>query len=574
MKKDGFTDFFDPMEVPKFVSQDVEAFDRCLELSGQVWEQNTIRMLMSLFSASLPATYLIEDGIQALFASGNLKKSATVPQRLYETALMIENVMRPGGIRISADVGLDWGETELQEEPKRFVWGVGYISAKKVRLLHSAMRYLLPRWATRLEATKRESADSISDQEPHQLSEALNRGALRWSKNTTPVNQADQLFTLVAFGYLMPRAVNHWTARSVRLSDDEMNACLQRWRLVGYCMGVSEELLNEIDCVAHAHRFYEWYLKNRAMRQDYPDNPGESAGDPGDPDGMDMKKGEHETGRLLTSVSVDFASSYLPTTFCINEWFASAMVIDHMGQDADLFEGEPPQPARMLLRESDVEQCRRPWPRFLYWVWRLLTRYLSWARRSALKKFLPLVGRYLDSLINRAALALFQSFRAEYDRKPFQPPRDVNDTEWRQIAEARQRKFRAEMASWRKCLFRNIGLGLICLFINCIVGIFATVALIFLGLWVLLPFMREPIRDLEASWNASPGFLLTCSTGVIVTWGVFYFLATRFLKNADPDRVQESRPSLGEFMECLRDEGSPATSSDPKELDQRGPGPH
>jgi hypothetical protein len=124
--------YFDPQPVPEWVDAEL------LALASTIWDENMLAIIWVLYAASLPSCYLIAKGIPALYDSGKLADKRFIDQRIYETGLMLEAVMEPGGISIVNDAGAD-----AKPSAKRFMWGRGVIAARKVRMLHASMRYLL-----------------------------------------------------------------------------------------------------------------------------------------------------------------------------------------------------------------------------------------------------------------------------------------------------------------------------------------------------------------------------------------------------------------------------------------------
>lgn len=162
----------------------------------------------ALFVGSLPAGYAGADGAKVLYRTGRL---VTDPQRrVMETGQMILDVMTPGA--------LDPG-------------GRGWTAVRRVRLMHAAVRELV------------QSDRPAADGDPL-LAEPWSTSA--WG---VPVNQEDLLgtlytFTLVPFGVLERSGID--------LTDEQVDAFLHAWCLVGHLLGIRDEHLPTDVDDAHA----------------------------------------------------------------------------------------------------------------------------------------------------------------------------------------------------------------------------------------------------------------------------------------------------------------------------------
>lgn len=77
---DDLPEFFSPIAAPHWVDE------RKLRLGSSLWQRNQLIMLGVLYSASLPACYLIAKGIPALYETGKLRNPKYLFQRIYEPA--------------------------------------------------------------------------------------------------------------------------------------------------------------------------------------------------------------------------------------------------------------------------------------------------------------------------------------------------------------------------------------------------------------------------------------------------------------------------------------------------------
>jgi hypothetical protein len=162
-----------------------------LRRGERVFAEYGPEILMALGCYSLPAAYAANDGVRVLAQTGFLESAPT--RRLVETAQMIVDVMRPGG--------LDPG-------------GPGVRNARKVRLMHAAIRRLIlaadPPWDT--------------------------------ARLGVPINQEDLAGTLCTFAWLPLDALERLGARVRR---DDRDAYVRTWGVVGRILGLREELIPE-----------------------------------------------------------------------------------------------------------------------------------------------------------------------------------------------------------------------------------------------------------------------------------------------------------------------------------------
>jgi hypothetical protein len=149
-------------------------------------------ILAALGTYSLPAAYAANAGVQVLAQTGFLESHPT--RRLVETAQMVVDVMRPGGLAPG---------------------GPGVQAARKVRLMHAAIRRLI-----------------LSRTEPRWNTAALG----------VPINQEDLAGTLATFAWLPLDALSRM---GVRVPNEDRDAYVAAWGVVGRLVGLREELVPE-----------------------------------------------------------------------------------------------------------------------------------------------------------------------------------------------------------------------------------------------------------------------------------------------------------------------------------------
>jgi hypothetical protein len=143
----------------------------------------------ALYAAALPSAYACWRGVQVLGLTARLETDAK--RRLNETAQFHLDVMEPGG--------LDFGAH-------------GYSDVRHVRLMHAAVRWLI-------QHDPRVQWDSA------------------WG---VPINQEDLLETLLTFTEVVFEVFDR---TGIVYSEDDADAYLHTWSLIGYLLGVRPDLL-------------------------------------------------------------------------------------------------------------------------------------------------------------------------------------------------------------------------------------------------------------------------------------------------------------------------------------------
>lgn len=158
---------------------------------GQQWMgAKGAHVFCALYGGSLPTAYACGQGAEVLDRTARLETDAR--RRLNETAQFLLDVMRPGG--------MDRG-------------GPGYVAARRVRLMHAAVRWLI-----------------------------LNRSGEKWDAVAlgVPINQEDLLNTVLTFTEVVLEVFDR---TGVRYSDQDASDYIHLWSFVGYLLGVQEDLL-------------------------------------------------------------------------------------------------------------------------------------------------------------------------------------------------------------------------------------------------------------------------------------------------------------------------------------------
>jgi hypothetical protein len=170
-----------------------------VEQGQGLFEQWGPQILSNLLFASLPAAYAAANGVQVLHLTARL---ATDPRRrLLETTQMTVDAMTVGGLAVGA---------------------TGYRTARRVRLMHAAVRYLI--------AHDPLVAHTCDENVPE-----------RWCPDWgAPINQEDLVGTLLTFTVVVLDALHR---SGVRVSPEDAEAYLHSWSLVGHLLGIRPDLL-------------------------------------------------------------------------------------------------------------------------------------------------------------------------------------------------------------------------------------------------------------------------------------------------------------------------------------------
>ena len=143
----------------------------------------------ALYAAALPSAYACCRGVQVLGLTARLETDAK--RRLNETAQFHLDVMEQGGLEFGSN---------------------GYSDVRHVRLMHAAVRWLIEN-------------DPRVDWDP------------AWG---VPVNQEDLLETLLTFTEIVFEVFDR---TGIVYSEDDADAYLHAWSLIGYFLGVRADLL-------------------------------------------------------------------------------------------------------------------------------------------------------------------------------------------------------------------------------------------------------------------------------------------------------------------------------------------
>ena len=427
--------YFSPEEAPDWVCPEK------LALASEIWHENKLAIIGILYAASLPYCYLSHRGIPALYATEKLRNANYIFQRIYETGLFLEAVLSEGGLRLVLDIPEHSHSTESSHAgrdvsaplPKRYLAGKGYLTAKKVRFLHATMRYMLT----------------------HNPSE----GAPGWNQQAygTPINQEDLAYTLLTFSYTIPQGLDRW---GCFLNAEQCEAFLHLWRVVGYTIGLEADLLpqnwSEAKTLFESIRAKQDQDINNDVRIPF--------------DNSDTILAEElAQGKILTDTLIGFLQKYLPAIWGLRRSLPPLLIVKQLGQE---------QADKILNPEHQA--ALKSWPSRIILHGGLRVLHLYYAAQQFFFNRMPILRTSMSNLFSHAGDALIESWRDDYQRRPFYIPKSLNS--WQRQAGADQPMFQDALQNWRCNLFNVVGSGIVCLIaalLFLVLGVSASVA------WVL-----------------------------------------------------------------------------------------
>jgi ER-bound oxygenase mpaB/B'/Rubber oxygenase, catalytic domain len=219
-------------EIAKKINPDL------IDHAQEFFKRNGVAIITALFHAALPEAYLGERGVQVLDLTGGLVTNWT--RRIHETGQFLINVLSPVPelSRISEMTSLSPGQE-------------GAIKARRVRLIHAVVRWLLGAeekrafphlllsgfdtytvWERRMVEIGKEVATPQGAAGPRPVV----AGA--------PLNQEDLLATLGTFTTVTFEALDKL---AIPFDDDDKEAYYHLWNVVGWHMGIGAESAIDID---------------------------------------------------------------------------------------------------------------------------------------------------------------------------------------------------------------------------------------------------------------------------------------------------------------------------------------
>jgi hypothetical protein len=158
----------------------------------EVFEEYGLFITLCLFCASLPSAYADAKAVKVLYLTAQLDTDAR--RRVMETGQFLIDVCRVGGL-----------------DPN----GKGLRAIQHVRLMHAAVRHLIQDRAGK------------------------HPGVWNYNSWGVPINQEDMAATILSFWYVVGEPMSRL---GVELEDDEIDAYLHLWNVIGHLMGVVKDL--------------------------------------------------------------------------------------------------------------------------------------------------------------------------------------------------------------------------------------------------------------------------------------------------------------------------------------------
>ena len=493
--------YFEPAPAPEWLDE------AKLRAASRLWHDNSLACVGALYSLSLPACYLCEEGVPALYATAKLQSRQYIYQRVYETILFADDVLDEDGLHVLGDytpelyldvlkdidpeggwTGAHGGklartggeaapglaarvEQEARKRRKRFLWGRGFLAARKVRFLHASIRFMLqnpdklPHRPAEAHDESGTKAHGPADQRDY-LQQHWNRRPVRDERlrDNPPINQEQLAMVLLTFGYMIPLGLERW---GCRLSRPDKDAFLHLWKVVGHVMGIREDLMTD-----------DWdeakvLLDTVLARQAYPS----------------------DAAKLMTTTLMDVVRDFLPHLPAgLRQRLPAHPIIDQLRQ-------MDPRYPEMILAPEDYAASQKPLHRLAYGAITLGLR-LYYRIRRRVAGAVPVFGDSLLSALHRSSEEIIESLRAQFRRRPFEVS---GGFAWAHRRGATPQTEHALMR-WRSRLFNNLGFAVFLLFLA--VGLLLAVAVVSV----------LPASVLAAKWSLAKGLGLGAAGSAVLSW--------------------------------------------------------
>ena len=199
-----------------------------VELAEDLFSRHGMLATTILCCASLPECYLDRADVPVLSSTTQLERH--VYRRIWETSHMVITVMQPGGMTPAP-------ATTPGVKPKKkprakptdddtAIPGEGIRCCLKVRLMHAAIRHLL-------------LASDPPAGAPDEIGRAM--AVQKWDRASgEPINQESMAYVILTFSFVGLRGLDQFGAHP---TQEEREAYIHAWSVVGHMMGVRDDLL-------------------------------------------------------------------------------------------------------------------------------------------------------------------------------------------------------------------------------------------------------------------------------------------------------------------------------------------
>ncbi len=218
--------------------------------SEEAFDLYKIPLMTALLLGALPQTYACWKGAQVLTVTGRLAIDPRMPRkeqvkrlqhRVAATAQFVLNVMEPGAF----------------DAPD----GTGLLTTLTVRMLHAGVRVVIGN-AGRVGGGQRDASGQV-------VSGASNvHQPWDYDRLGRPINQEDLLGTMLAFSTV---TFDKLRMLNVELSDRQEAAIFHRWKVMGFYLGIREDLLEELKTPDDGRALWSRIAERQQKYE--PDNP-------------------------------------------------------------------------------------------------------------------------------------------------------------------------------------------------------------------------------------------------------------------------------------------------------------
>jgi hypothetical protein len=217
-----------------------------IQTAEQTFSDYGVITCVLFFCASLPEVYVVPDISIVLRSTGQLERATE--NRIRTTATMILTVMMKGGL--------------LSPE------GGGLSHILRARFIHSILRHTILRGNPSEISETRPKVEPLSRRVGvRNAFELMSSHGWDVSKDGLPCNQEELAYTLLTFSYVFLRGMRRL---GLGLTPEQEEAYLHTWNVVGYLMGVREDLM--VFTMLEAETLFE-KMQERGRSKTIPDDP-------------------------------------------------------------------------------------------------------------------------------------------------------------------------------------------------------------------------------------------------------------------------------------------------------------